>query len=119
LSHVDCKVGETAILTIIISVVQEKILTGIYEMRNQGWGTAITTDSLLNLKRNLAAPTSLPECDNSESLSPIILKTSNKTDVRLDLLTQIKKKIKSGYYNRDSVIDDIGYGFAQVLDTTL
>lgn len=88
-------------------------------MRNQGWGIAITTDSLLNLKRNITAPLSPPEGGNSESSSPTILKTSNQADIRLDLLTQIKKKIKSGYYNRDSVIDDIGYGFAQVLDTTL
>jgi hypothetical protein len=35
---------------------------------------------------------------------------------RLELLASIRQRIRSGFYNSDSVIDDIGHGFAQALD---
>ena len=38
---------------------------------------------------------------------------------RLELLNRIKNRIKSGFYNSDAVIDDIGHGFAQALDQAL
>ena len=43
-----------------------------------------------------------------------------KSDIpRSELLKTIRKKIQSGFYNSDAVIEDIGHGFAQALDQTL
>lgn len=38
---------------------------------------------------------------------------------RTDLLNSIRSKIKQGFYNSDAVIDDIGHGFAQALNSTM
>jgi hypothetical protein len=38
---------------------------------------------------------------------------------RSELLKTIKKRIKSGFYSSETVIDDLGHGFAQALDHTL
>ena len=42
-----------------------------------------------------------------------------KGERRLELLKRIKNRIKTGFYNSDAVIDDIGHGFAQALDQAL
>ena len=42
-----------------------------------------------------------------------------KGESRLELLNRIKSRIKTGFYNSDAVIDDIGHGFAQALDQAL
>lgn len=38
---------------------------------------------------------------------------------RIELLLKIKGRIKTGFYNNEAVIEDLGHGFAQVLDQTL
>ncbi len=38
---------------------------------------------------------------------------------RTTLISLIKDRIKSGFYNSEAVIDDLGHGFAQALDQTL
>jgi hypothetical protein len=38
---------------------------------------------------------------------------------RLELLRSIKQRIKTGFYNSDAVVDDIGHSFAQALDQTI
>lgn len=35
---------------------------------------------------------------------------------RTELLSQVRKKIGSGYYNSDSVLDDLSHGFADVFN---
>ena len=40
----------------------------------------------------------------------------SETAERTDLIQQVKKKIGTGYYNSESVIDDISYGFADILN---
>ena len=41
------------------------------------------------------------------------------TKGRTKLLKSIKKKVKSGYYNSNEVIDEISHTFAKVFDKTL
>ena len=55
------------------------------------------------------------------STSPSSRSTKNKqtSDKRLQLLKSIKKKVKSGYYSSDEVIDDISDGFAKIFDNKL
>lgn len=36
---------------------------------------------------------------------------------RSELLRKIQKKIKNGYYNSESVLEDLSYGFAKALDS--
>lgn len=55
------------------------------------------------------------EPTHSDSTVP----SSQNNTFRTELVEAIKKKVKSGYYNSDSVIDDIGYGFARALDQSL
>jgi hypothetical protein len=43
---------------------------------------------------------------------------STNTD-RDALLQKIKGKIENGYYNSDSVIEDLSHGFAKILDENL
>jgi hypothetical protein len=38
---------------------------------------------------------------------------------RSELLATIKRRIKSGFYNSESVIDDLGHCFAQAVDASL
>ncbi|MBN1307248.1 MAG: hypothetical protein JXA18_04990 [Chitinispirillaceae bacterium] len=38
---------------------------------------------------------------------------------RKKLLDSIKRRIEAGFYNSETVIDDLGHGFAQALDQTL
>lgn len=88
-------------------------------MRNHGWGSMFLLDSVSDRSATCThsatpvkpAQNSAPPCAIRESLKQI--------DDRGELLDQIKKRIKSGYYNKESVIEDIGYGFAQALDASL
>lgn len=86
-------------------------------MKIQGWNSLLIpqvteTGIFSSIKRSLPIhrEASIDE-DPLPSLSP--------SDVRSELLAKIKLKIKSGYYNNESVIDDIGYGFAQAIDNSL
>lgn len=54
-----------------------------------------------------------PGTDNSDNNNH--LETKNRTR----LLKSIKKKIKTGYYNSNEVIDEISDAFAKVFDKTL
>jgi anti-sigma28 factor (negative regulator of flagellin synthesis) len=40
-------------------------------------------------------------------------------DERQALLASIKNKIKKGFYNSDSVLEDLSHGFASALDQTI
>jgi len=44
---------------------------------------------------------------------------SDSTDERANLLSTIRNRIKSGFYNSDSVLEDLGHGFAKVLDQSI
>jgi hypothetical protein len=41
------------------------------------------------------------------------------TDERANLLSTIRNKVKSGFYNSDSVLEDLGHCFAKVLDQNI
>jgi hypothetical protein len=36
---------------------------------------------------------------------------------RAELMRSVKRKIKSGYYNSDSVLEDLSHGFASALES--
>ncbi len=38
---------------------------------------------------------------------------------RLELLKKIKKKVRSGYYNSDNVLEDLSHAFAKAVDSSL
>lgn len=78
-----------------------------------------TSDSFSGIKTSLIFPAPFTKQSLNESFPATGIKQSRQPDVRSELLHQIKKRIESGYYNNESVIDDIGYGFAQALDSTL
>jgi hypothetical protein len=42
--------------------------------------------------------------------------TSGSPD-RAELMLSVKQKIKSGYYNSESVLDDLSHGFASALNS--
>ncbi len=85
-------------------------------MSNQGWMVQAAAFSYPGL-------TGSPDYTAISHSSPIDNVTessgSDKGENRLELLRRIKKQIKSGFYNSDAVIDDIGHGFAQALDQAL
>ncbi|MBN1127968.1 MAG: hypothetical protein JXA71_03220 [Chitinispirillaceae bacterium] len=49
------------------------------------------------------------------SLSDTVELSSATTD-RSELLQQVKKKIKAGYYSTEPVMEDISHGFAKILN---
>lgn len=86
-------------------------------MYDHGWGKTAAASSGTNDRAIQKEPAILElvhEQSNTTSSS-----TTSGNDVRSELLNQIKRKIKAGFYNRESVLDDIGYGFAQALDHSL
>jgi hypothetical protein len=83
-------------------------------MHIQGWGLAAAAASCTGFpvqpgfeKKSKAAPVS----DDSPTLQ--------QNSARTELLSKIKKRINSGFYNSEAVIEDLGHGFAQALDQTL
>jgi|GEM_PF-4125834 len=60
-----------------------------------------------------------PDTDDKPAHSDVTVHPSQNNTFRSELVEAIRKKVKSGYYNSDSVIDDIGYGFASALDQSL
>jgi hypothetical protein len=42
-----------------------------------------------------------------------------KIEDRIELLSSIKNKINRGFYNSDSVLEDLSHGFASALDQTV
>lgn len=53
---------------------------------------------------------------SQESPSSVPEQTSEE---RQALLESIKNKIKKGFYNSDSVLEDLSHGFASALDQTI
>jgi hypothetical protein len=85
-------------------------------MSNQGWmvqAAAFSYPGFIGSSDYGAISRSSPVDTSSESTG------SDKGENRLELLRRIKKRVKSGFYNSDAVIDDIGHGFAQALDQAL
>ena len=85
-------------------------------MNNQGWMVQAAAFSCPGF-----TGTSDYKVTSRSSLGDTISEnnSSEKSENRLELLRRIKKQIKSGFYNSDAVIDDIGHGFAQALDQAL
>jgi hypothetical protein len=83
-------------------------------MHIQGWGTAGTvitgTKYIVQSGARKKNKTESPPADTSGLL---------QDDTRTELLSKIKKRINSGFYNSEAVIEDLGHGFAQALDQTL
>jgi hypothetical protein len=44
------------------------------------------------------------------------LELSVTTTERIDLIQQVKQKIKTGYYSTDTVMEDLSHGFANILN---
>ena len=85
-------------------------------MNNQGWIVQAAAFSC----PGFTGPPDYKVISRSSLGDTIIENTgSDKGENRLELLRRIKKQIKSGFYNTDAVIDDIGHGFAQALDQAL
>lgn len=45
-----------------------------------------------------------------------LVEISETAQERSELLKKIKEKINSGFYNSESVLDDLSHGFAKTLD---
>lgn len=45
--------------------------------------------------------------------------SNDNADERANLLLKIRNRIKSGFYNSESVLEDLGHGFAKVLDQSI
>ena len=70
--------------------------------------------SLINNKNSRQNRSAIrPDSDNSDKNNHLDTKDRTK------LLKSIKRKIKSGYYNSNEVIDEISDAFAKVFDKTL
>jgi hypothetical protein len=83
-------------------------------MQIHGWEkSAISNTFGVNKKPNVFSS----QAENAIQ-SDVVPLLENDT-YREELLQKIKQRIKTGFYNSDAVIDDIGYGFAQALDKTL
>lgn len=50
--------------------------------------------------------------------SPSRVSEQSSTE-RKELLASIRNKIKKGFYNSDSVLEDLSHGFASALDQTI
>ena len=55
----------------------------------------------------------------SKSVSTDMIPLQHIDSKRLDLIQKIQKKIKSGFYNSDAVLEDLSHGFAKVIDQSL
>lgn len=79
-------------------------------------GLGQTTFRGHNSRNSLKEPTANNEHFQRDSDS-----RCSKSDVndRTDLLRNIKKKIKSGFYNSESVLEDLSNSFAKVLDQSV
>lgn len=86
-------------------------------MRIQGWDETALLDETSSSER--ARGTFTPARTSLNEHKKTGEKKLPESDLRSELLLKIKKKIASGFYNSDAVIDDIGYGFAQALDHSL
>jgi len=86
-------------------------------MRIQGWDKAALPDGSATFDPAQKSSRSDSSCHPAHVSSGAGVHSD--TDMRTELLLKIKKKIASGFYNSDSVIEDIGYGFAQALDHSL
>jgi hypothetical protein len=86
-------------------------------MHVQGWRASASTPACINL---LAEPNTTLWSKNRKEAKVSTEQHSVKNDVvRKELLTTIKNRIKSGFYDKEAVIEDIGHGFAKALDHTL
>ena len=85
-------------------------------MSTQGWMVQAAAFSYSGMSGS-------PDFISGERDSPFRAATNDKAhdraESRHELLNRIKKQIKTGFYNSDAVIDDIGHGFAQALDQAL
>jgi len=87
-------------------------------MRLQGWNiTALTEFSAKQFHSENACPIGTDTSIKEGSISAHQLR--DESEPRVELLNKIRKKISSGFYNSESVIEDIGYGFAQALDNSI
>lgn len=87
-------------------------------MRIQGWGIPVAVVACTEYPAPVVCGESGMKC------IPKAVETAAKPPPhgesgRSELLASIKQRIKSGFYNSESVIDDLGHGFARALDPTL
>ena len=85
-------------------------------MKIQGWGIQAAPVSFAGIPVSgdlSSSETVGSRCSEFNDDSP------DKHETRLELLKKIRSRIKSGFYNSDAVIDDIGHGFAQALDQSM
>lgn len=87
-------------------------------MHIQGWGLKNAAHQSAMLSRNTTRggkrDSPLSDIIKEDSVS-----SESDTGDRAELLNKIQQKIRSGFYNSDAVIEDLGFGFAQALDRTL
>ncbi|HON10410.1 MAG TPA: hypothetical protein PLE24_06040 [Chitinispirillaceae bacterium] len=85
-------------------------------MRIQGTGHLASLES----KTRLSPKKSIKENPNKEKFSLVdTVEIRNTGIIRTDLLEEIKKKIKSGFYNSESVLEDLSHGFAKTMDQSI
>ena len=84
-------------------------------MRIQGWGLQATAALHAGFPDETAFARRMN--DPSSSVSPY--QNQHTEPDRLEFLKTIRRRIKSGFYNSESVIDDLGHGFAQALNESL
>ncbi|MBN1577252.1 MAG: hypothetical protein JW913_11910 [Chitinispirillaceae bacterium] len=85
-------------------------------MRIQGWGlqAASAADTMCRVESGYRFKKREKQSSVDAGSRPY-----QPDPARRELLDTIKHRIKSGFYNSEAVIDDLGHGFAQALDETL
>ncbi|NLP01518.1 MAG: flagellar biosynthesis anti-sigma factor FlgM [Fibrobacter sp.] len=85
-------------------------------MRIQGPGhiTSLESKARFSPKKN-------PKVNPGKEKFPQVdtVEIRNTGVIRADLLEEIKKKINSGFYNSDSVLEDLSHGFAKTMGQSL
>lgn len=87
-------------------------------MYTQGWSIKSTVRSTTLLSRSSESKKNKTGAGSGKQ-NPVPAATEIDTSQRLELLKKVRKRIQSGFYNSDSVVEDLGFGFAQALDQTL
>lgn len=79
--------------------------------------------SLNKIRNKEISKAKLNESASEKHISAIdsinVSKNQSSEKNRSALLLSIRSKIKQGFYNSDSVLEDLSYGFAEALDQTV
>lgn len=83
-------------------------------VQGSGLNTSIKSESISGSHKNEKRKATEQTCAAKKSDS---VEISNSDLDRSELIRKIRNKIENGFYNSDSVLEDISHGFAKAFDT--